>query len=152
MGVDDSVIIEIPKPGQGVHDAPDGFLCFYLYPFSIGLKFPFPPFIEECFRHTGLAFTQILPHAWRVLLTVSAMCIKNGVSIGLGDLAFAYKFRSMGDMTYTLRSVDKSKGFVDTVAANDKGWKGRFVYVKVDTLKVDISYLRNSWNTAGGKL
>ncbi|KAJ0448159.1 hypothetical protein HanRHA438_Chr17g0821561 [Helianthus annuus] len=43
------------------------WICFSAYPFSLGLRYPFPEFIMQFFHITGLRFAQSMPMVWRVL-------------------------------------------------------------------------------------
>ncbi|MFS8018171.1 hypothetical protein Hanom_Chr15g01388981 [Helianthus anomalus] len=37
------------------------WVCFLAYPFSLGLRYPFPPFISRFFELTGLSYAQTMP-------------------------------------------------------------------------------------------
>ncbi|MFS8022695.1 hypothetical protein Hanom_Chr16g01442531 [Helianthus anomalus] len=39
----------------------DEWVCFLAYPFSIGLRYPFPAFISRFFELTGLGYAQTMP-------------------------------------------------------------------------------------------
>ncbi|KAJ0898924.1 hypothetical protein HanRHA438_Chr08g0362381 [Helianthus annuus] len=48
----------------------DEWMCFLAYPFSIGLRYPFPSFISGFFELIGLSYAQTIPMVWRVLVTL----------------------------------------------------------------------------------
>jgi hypothetical protein len=152
LNVGDEVEIMIPKGGQGVKDAPDGWVSLYLYPFTIGLSFPFPKLICDFIENLGVAFTQIMPYVWRVLLTAHAMSVTQNVDITLGDLLLAYKYRSLGDGTFTLRGEERKKGFVHMASDKDQGWRGTFLYLKTDSLGHDLSFMQKTWRDVKGNL
>jgi hypothetical protein len=137
--------------GQGIKDAPKGWFSLYLYPFTYGLHFPFPTLIPDFLANLNVAISQIMPYAWRVLLTAKAMCEAEGKSISLGDLLLSYKYRSLGDMTYTLWGIEGRKSFVHMGKEKDQGWRGAFVYVKTDSLEYDMSFVPGTLKTAKGK-
>ncbi|MFS7935791.1 hypothetical protein Hanom_Chr05g00407721 [Helianthus anomalus] len=47
------------------------WVCFLTYPFSLGLRYPFPSFISRLFELTGLSYAQTMPMVWRVLIVLN---------------------------------------------------------------------------------
>ncbi|KAM0009031.1 hypothetical protein Hdeb2414_s0006g00220651 [Helianthus debilis subsp. tardiflorus] len=83
----------------------DEWVCFFAYPFSIGLQYPFSPFISRFFELTGLSFAQIMPMVWRMLLTLEWIKACHMPNLCIEDLPMAYRFRSHGSSRFHLFSI-----------------------------------------------
>ncbi|XP_074313441.1 uncharacterized protein LOC141648612 [Silene latifolia] len=146
LGLGDDVVIHIPKPGQKADAFRSGWICLYTYPFVLGLKFPFPPMIQEFIRLNSLPMAQIAPYAWRILLSTVALNNSMGAEIGLSDLAHRFECRSLGHGQYTFRSVEKTENFLLSAAkGKDDGWYEDFFYIKLESLPIRADYLFEHW-------
>jgi hypothetical protein len=62
-------------------------VCFLAYPFTIGFKYPFPPFISKFFETTGLSYAQAMPVVWRISHILNHLVEDLGLDIRISDLA-----------------------------------------------------------------
>jgi hypothetical protein len=63
------------------------WVCFLAYPFTIGFKYPFPPFVSSFFEATGQSYAQAMPVVWRSLHVLSHLVEDLGLDIRILDLA-----------------------------------------------------------------
>ncbi|MFS7911181.1 hypothetical protein Hanom_Chr02g00115031 [Helianthus anomalus] len=78
------------------------WVCFLAYPFSIGLRYPFPAFISRFFELTGLSYAQTMPMVWRVLVTLDQIRSSHIPDLCVEDLPVAYCLRSHGNSRFLL--------------------------------------------------
>ncbi|KAF5803197.1 hypothetical protein HanRHA438_Chr06g0277831 [Helianthus annuus] len=67
------------------------WICFSAYPFSLGLRYPFPEFMMQVFRKTGLSFSQMMPMVWRVLIVLNQIKALHVPNICIEDIPIAYR-------------------------------------------------------------
>ncbi|KAJ0681627.1 hypothetical protein HanPI659440_Chr16g0638201 [Helianthus annuus] len=72
------------------------WICFLAYPFSLGLRYPFPEFMMQFFRKTGLSFSQTMPMVWRVLIVLNQIKALHIPALCIEDIPIAYRLRSHG--------------------------------------------------------
>ncbi|MFS7993958.1 hypothetical protein Hanom_Chr12g01100271 [Helianthus anomalus] len=68
----------------------DEWVCFFAYPFSLGLQYPFPPFISRFFELTGLSNAQTMPIVLRVLMVLNQIRCRHCPDLCIKDLPIAY--------------------------------------------------------------
>ncbi|MFS8023645.1 hypothetical protein Hanom_Chr16g01453881 [Helianthus anomalus] len=85
----------------------DEWVCFFAYPFSIGLRYPFPAFISQFFDLTGLSYAQIIPMVWHVLVSLDQIKARHMSDLCIEDLPMAYRLRSHGSSRFLLFSTSK---------------------------------------------
>ncbi|MFS7945030.1 hypothetical protein Hanom_Chr06g00519141 [Helianthus anomalus] len=76
------------------------WICFSLYPFSLGLRYPFPKLIMQFFRITGLCFAQTMPMVWIVLIMLNRIKTLYVPDLYIEDLLIAYRLRSHGNTNF----------------------------------------------------
>ncbi|KAJ0801262.1 hypothetical protein HanPI659440_Chr03g0115311 [Helianthus annuus] len=79
------------------------WICFPAYPFSLGLRYPFPEFMMQFFHKTGLSFFQMMPMVWRVLIVFNQI-----KALHIPDLPIAYRLRSHGSSRFLLFSTSNN--------------------------------------------
>ncbi|KAK9666509.1 hypothetical protein RND81_14G189700 [Saponaria officinalis] len=60
-GFGENVEFYIPTDKERADFVSPGWACLYAYPFSLGLRFPFPKLIQDFFREYGIAMGQLVP-------------------------------------------------------------------------------------------
>ncbi|MFS7917323.1 hypothetical protein Hanom_Chr03g00187661 [Helianthus anomalus] len=85
----------------------DEWVCFFSYPFSIGLQYPFPDFIYRFFELTGLSYAQTMPMVWCVLVTLDQIKARHMPDLCMEDLPIAYRLRSHGSNRFLAFSTSK---------------------------------------------
>jgi hypothetical protein len=63
------------------------WVCFLAYPFTIGFKYPFPPFVSKFFETTSLSYAQAMPVVWRILHVLNHPVEDLGLDIRISDLS-----------------------------------------------------------------
>ena len=58
-----------------------------MYPFVLGLKYPFPGIIYKFFEIAQISYIQAMPIVWRVLCWIEKLNQPRGLDIGLSELA-----------------------------------------------------------------
>ncbi|KAM0070940.1 hypothetical protein Hdeb2414_s0001g00019121 [Helianthus debilis subsp. tardiflorus] len=109
------------------------WVCFLAYPFSIGLRYPFPAFISRFFELTGLSYAQTIPMVWRVLVTLDQIRSRFIPNLCIEDLPIAYRLRSHGNSRFLLFSTSKNP-LVLKATKNKERWQRKFFFVKRDSI------------------
>ena len=123
------------------------WICFSSYPFSLGLRYPFPEFIMEFFRITGLCFAQTMPMVWRVLIMLNQIKTLHVPDLCIEDLPLAYRLRSHGNSRFLLFSTS-SNPLILKASKNEDGWQRKFFFVRRDSIPEGKS-LPVKWLTSG---
>ncbi|KAJ0482333.1 hypothetical protein HanRHA438_Chr13g0610681 [Helianthus annuus] len=78
------------------------WICFPAYPFLLGLRYPFPEFMMQFFRTTGISFAQTMPMVWRVLIILNQIKNLHCPDLCIEDLPISYRLRSHGSSRFLL--------------------------------------------------
>ncbi|KAL5583527.1 hypothetical protein UlMin_015969 [Ulmus minor] len=96
------------------------------------MRFPIPRLIRDVCDHYEISPSQLMPNAWRVLMSLESISIRHGVECEIGEVLFSYY----------LKEHDKDKGrykmitrvgrapIITCLRTNDRGWKDRFLFVR----------------------
>ncbi|KAJ0809050.1 hypothetical protein HanPI659440_Chr01g0010341 [Helianthus annuus] len=125
----------------------DEWVCFLAYPFSIGLRYPFPTFISCFFELTGLSYAQTIPLVWRVLVTLDQIKSRHMPDFCIEDLPIAYRLRSHGSIRFLLFSTSKDP-LILKATKNKDDWRQKFYFVKRDSIDKGVDLL-GKWLTSG---
>ncbi|KAF5768461.1 hypothetical protein HanRHA438_Chr14g0647311 [Helianthus annuus] len=125
----------------------DEWVCFLSYPFSIGLRYPFPTFISRFFELTGLSNAQTMPMVWRVLVTLDQIKSRHMPDLCIEDLPIAYHLRSHGSSRFLLFSTSKVP-LILKATKNEDYWRRKFFFVKRDSIDKGVNLL-GKWLTSG---
>jgi hypothetical protein len=106
------------------------WVCFLAYPFTIGFKYPFPSFVSDFFRATGLSYAQAMPVVWRILHVLNHLVEDLGLDIRVSDLATLYNLRTHGSSRFVLQLIRKEVCPVFKTTKNEDAWKNKFFFVK----------------------
>ncbi|MFS7927093.1 hypothetical protein Hanom_Chr04g00304861 [Helianthus anomalus] len=109
------------------------WVCFLAYPFSIGLRYPFPAFISRFFELTGLSYAQTMPMVWRMLVTLDQIRSRFIPHLCIEDLPVAYRLRSQGNSRFLLFLTSKNPLILKPIKNEDK-WQRMFFFVKRDSI------------------
>ncbi|MFS7948307.1 hypothetical protein Hanom_Chr06g00558401 [Helianthus anomalus] len=122
------------------------WICFLAYPFSRSLRYPFPEFIMDFFRTTGLFFALTMPMVWRVLLTLKQIKTFHVPDLCIEDLASGYHLRSHGNSRFLLFSTSNNP-LILKASRNEDGWQRNFFFDKRDSID-DVNSLPMKWLTS----
>ncbi|KAL5565346.1 hypothetical protein UlMin_028510 [Ulmus minor] len=129
-----SVEIRVPTAHERVDWVVPGWVCIYELMLKDGMRFPIPRLLRDVCDHYEIAPSQLMPNAWRVLMSLESLSVRNGINCELGEVLFSYY----------LKEHDKDKGRFKLIArvgrapiitylwTNDRGWKDRFIFVRGD--------------------
>lgn len=129
-----SVEIRAPLPHERVDWDVPGWWSFYEFAFEAGFRFPVPKLVRDCLSHFGVAPSQLMPNAWRILMSLECISMRTGIEYGLSELLY----------TYFLREHDREKGrynlyvrpdrdqLVCCLRTNDRKWKRSYFFARGD--------------------
>lgn len=110
------------------------WVCFPAYPFSIGIKYPFPTLFNEFFSTTGICYSQTMPMVSRVLSVLQNVIDSHDLQLGIPEIAQTYNLRTHGNHYFLLQTKTKRLPLVARATQNDYNWKSRFFFVARDSL------------------
>ncbi|KAM0002115.1 hypothetical protein Hdeb2414_s0341g00872111 [Helianthus debilis subsp. tardiflorus] len=123
------------------------WVCFPAYPFSLGLRYPFPEFMMQFFRTTGISFAQTMPMVWRVLIVLNQIKNLHCPDLCIENIPIAYRLRSHDSSRFLLFSTS-SKPVILKATKNEDGCQRKFFFVKRDSIYEGAS-LSMEWLTTG---
>ncbi|KAJ0494002.1 hypothetical protein HanIR_Chr12g0592451 [Helianthus annuus] len=123
------------------------WICFPSYPFSLGLRYPFPEFTMQFFRKTSLSFSQTMPMVWRVLIVLNQIKALHVPKLCIEDIPIAYPLRSHGSSRFLLFSTS-SNPLILKATKNEDGRQKKFFFVRRDSIAEGNS-LPVKWLTTG---
>ncbi|CAH9120093.1 unnamed protein product [Cuscuta europaea] len=116
-----------------------------MYPFKIGMKFPFSSLARDFLAFVKVSPSQIMPQVWRVLRGLEVLSEKHSIPFTFEDLGFTYDLRSSGAGRFTLAVKDAREALILRAdKANDRGWMSLFFFVQKDSLGYDGAFLEES--------
>ncbi|KAJ0688363.1 hypothetical protein HanOQP8_Chr11g0393501 [Helianthus annuus] len=123
------------------------WVCFLAYPFSLGLRYPFPTFISRFFKLTSLSYAQTMPMVWRVLLVLDQIKSRHVPVHCVKDVPIAYRLRFHGNSRFLLFSTSKNP-LILKATKNEDQWQRKFFFVKRDSIAKGFD-LPVEWLTSG---
>ncbi|MFS7955692.1 hypothetical protein Hanom_Chr07g00645621 [Helianthus anomalus] len=127
--------------------ASNEWVCFFTYPFSLGLWYPFPPFISRFFELTGLTYAQTILMVWRVLMVLNQIKSHHCPDLCIEDLPIAYRLRSHGNSRFLLFSTSKNP-LILKATKNEDQWQRKYFFIKRESTNKDFD-LPIKWLTSG---
>ncbi|XP_060971672.1 uncharacterized protein LOC133037917 isoform X2 [Cannabis sativa] len=126
------------------------WVCMYEFPFRIGFRFPFPPFVQEVLDYYEVAPSQLMPNAWRLLLGIEVIVRVKGKRVDLVDFQSSYYLKQhdtdKGRFLFTLRA-NKKAWVMELVPSNKRGWRKKYCFVKGDLFGTSDYEVPTSWRT-----
>ena len=92
----------LPNEGeQACHFFP-GEVCFYESAFVCGLRFPIHPFLMELLDHFGIAFGQLMPNLWRIVVNCMGIWLAamDGDMLRVDELIYLYSLKVSKEYGY----------------------------------------------------
>ncbi|KAM0036237.1 hypothetical protein Hdeb2414_s0014g00423971 [Helianthus debilis subsp. tardiflorus] len=123
------------------------WVCFLAYPFSLGLRYPFPTFISRFFELKGLSYAQTMPMVWRVLMVLDQIKSRHIPDLCVKDLPIAYRLRSHGNSRFLLFCTSKNP-LILKATKNEDQWQRKFFFVQRDSIVKGFD-LPVGWLTSG---
>ncbi|KAH9623526.1 hypothetical protein KSS87_014700 [Heliosperma pusillum] len=151
FGLGEGVEIHLPLPGESADFRRPGWACLFDNPFLLGLVFPLPLLIHRFLAFNKLATCQVMPHAWRVLVSLCTLDENHQLNMGFGEFAALYTYQSLGHGLVTLRARDsKNIAIFLPPKVRDEEWFKRFVFVKISSITPTPDYLFDKWCLVAG--
>ncbi|MFS7930541.1 hypothetical protein Hanom_Chr04g00345531 [Helianthus anomalus] len=119
--------------------ASNEWLYFNVFPFTLGLRFPFADFITEFFHITKISFSQTMPMLWRVLLVLDRIKNTHIPELSVHDLLLAYRLRCHGFCRFLFYSTSCDP-LILRAARNVEEWKSKFFFVKRSSIPGGADY------------
>ncbi|KAL5573252.1 hypothetical protein UlMin_022849 [Ulmus minor] len=129
-----SVEIRVPSHHERVDWVVPGWTAVYELMFRDGMRFPIPRLIRDVYDHYEIAPSQLMPNAWRVLMSLESLGSRHGVDCELGEVLFSYylKEHDVDKGRYKLIARVGRAPIVTCLRTNDRGWKDRYLFVRGD--------------------
>ena len=140
----------IPDESIGADWHKEGWICFYYYPFELGVRFPFSELVKNTLTDLHVSPGQLMPSAWRVLACLDAVESKHGLGINVEVLKRNYFIKKFNGCRFGLSSRKKDDPLIFNLdIVNDRGWKNDFFFVAKDTLPGSTDFLLDRWHADG---
>lgn len=126
---------------------PEGWVCFYYYPFDIGLTFPFSPFIVDVLKTLNVSLGQLMPFAWRTLACLDAIEEKHHLDINVDVVKHSYSLKKFSScrIGFVNRNTEEPL-ILNNETVNDRNWKKSYFFVEKKTLSGNHDYLLDRRN------
>ena len=128
-----SMELRVPMPTERIDYNIPGWIGFYVQPFADGLRFPIPRLAWEVLDHYGIAPSQLMPNAWRVLLSIECLAFEQGVLFEVKDVVYSYYLKEhlTEKGRYTLCLRRKREQIIMGLPTNDRGnWQSDYFFVR----------------------
>jgi Putative gypsy type transposon len=129
-----NVEIRVPSHHERVDWVVPGWTAVYELMLKDGMRFPIPRLIRDVCDHYEIAPSQLMPNAWRVLMSLESLGSRHGVDCELGEVLFSYylKEHDVDKGRYKLIARVGRAPIVTCLRTNDRGWKDRYLFVRGD--------------------
>ncbi|CAH9112749.1 unnamed protein product [Cuscuta europaea] len=145
IGFPHDAVIRFPATNERIDWFCDGWVNFLMYPFKIGMKFPFSRLVRDFLAFVRVSPSQIMPQVWRVLRALEVLSEKHSLALDFEDLGFTYDLRSSGAGRFTLAVKEGKEALIHKVdKANDRGWMNLYFFVNKESLGADGSFLEEN--------
>lgn len=98
---DGNPILELPSPGVLADWHRSGWVCFYYYPFSIGMTFPFSKLVTDVLSALHVSPRQLMPLAWRTLACLDAIKDKHHLGIDADVIKYSYTIKKFSNCRFS---------------------------------------------------
>lgn len=118
------------------------WLCFHEFPFTLGLKLPFPKLMNDFLVETKICPGQLMPNVWRILFSLNHLSSKFGFEIHASDLMVPYSWRMRKGRVNLQIKKGASHLIFDVKETNDRGWPEQYFFVKMSPI---CNQFANKW-------
>lgn len=126
------------------------WVCFYYYPFDIGLSFPFSPFIVDVLNALKVSPGQLMPFAWRTLACLDAIEAKHELGINVEVVKHSYGLKKFSNCRVGFVNRNSEDPLVlNNETVNDRNWKKSYFFVNKRSLGNVGDYLLDRWAQSG---
>ena len=106
----------------------------YELPFKDGMRLPIPKLVRDILDHYEVAPSQLMPNAWRILMSLEVLSVQHGVEWDVRDVLYSYylKEHDTEKGRYQLIARIGRVPIITCLRTNDHFWKDRYFFVKGD--------------------
>ena len=110
-----------------------GWVAVYELMLKDGMRFPILTLIRDMCNHYEIALSQLMPNAWRVLISLESLSIHHGADCEL-EMLFSYYLKEHNTDKGHFKLITRigRAPIVTCLCTNDRGWKDRFLFVRGD--------------------
>lgn len=131
MLMGNNTVAVIPQSDQRADWYRSGWVCFYYYPFDIGLTLPFSKLPIDVLDTIGISPGQLMPFAWRAIAFLDVVEAKHHLGIIVDVIKASYVLKKYNGCRYTFTNVNKDEPLILNIdGVNDRGWKGIFLFAE----------------------
>ena len=119
-----SAEIRAPFPHKRVNWDVLGWYSFYKFASKVRFCFPMPKLVRDVSRHFEIAPSQLTPNAWRILMSLECLSMRNGMEYGLGEVLYTLlREHDCEKGRYQLYVRSDRVQLVNHLGTNDCSWK-----------------------------
>ena len=145
-----NVVAVLPRSDERADWYRKGWVCFYYYPFDIGLVFPFSKFIRDTFTYMRISPGQLMSFAWRTLACLDAIEAKHQLGIDVNVVKCCYNIKKFYKARFSFTHKKPNDPLILNVGAvNDRNWKDDFFFSEKSSLGEEASHFLDLWTSTG---
>ena len=125
-------VTRLPHPNEKACTFAHVKVCFYEVAFSCGLRFPIHPFIMSLLSSLNLAPGQLVPNAWRTIISCMLIWVfvYEGDMISLNEFLHLYRLKpSTHYGYYELLPWNRNSRIVSGLPSSFYDWKSRYFFI-----------------------
>lgn len=144
------VDVVVPDPFVRANSYRKNWVCFYYYPYDIGLTFPFFPFIADVLKTLNISPGQHMPFAWRTLVFLDSIEEKHQFNINVEVVKHSYSLKKFSGCRIEFVNKNTEDPLIlNNETVNDTNWKKFYFFVDNNSLGDNMDHLLDRWNNAG---
>lgn len=120
LGIPSHMQMKASKKSERINSNMPGWCGMYTLTFTLGLRFPFPPFVSRVLAWLSIAPSQLMPNAWRTLLGIDRLIELHKVKISLKEFRSHYVFTEEKDKRVKLGVRKYKTHLVTMTTVNDR--------------------------------
>lgn len=150
MLMGNNAVAVIPQSDQRADWYLSGWVCFYYYPFDVGLTLPFSKLDMDVLDTLGIFPGQLMPFAWTAIACLDVVKAKHHLGINVDVMKASYVPKKYSGCRYTFTNVNIDDPLILNIdGVNDRGWKGIFLFAEQSTLPDGSEKFIEYWSTEG---
>ena len=140
----------IPRPFELVDWFREGWVCFYSYPFDIGLVLLFSKLVKDVLICMQVSPAQLMPFAWRDLAYLEAIEAKHHLGIDVNVVKYCYSLKNFYKSRFGFSNRLKDESLILNIdSINDRQWKHSYFFADKSSMEDEASYLLERWSSKG---
>lgn len=146
----DDVEFIIPNESQRPNLYREGWVTLYEYPFTLGFKLPFTKLVQDFLKTQRFSISQLMSMCWKGFAVLEVVGKKLGISFTVNDVELVWARRISSNTKVTFRTEGFASSILKLNNTTERGWQGKYVFIKVKSLGLKYcSLLISEWRTEG---